>query len=122
MNRNVVHEHDVTSFQSRSEQLLNIGPKGLAVHRSFEDEGRGHAVVAQCSDEGGGLPVALQHLVDQAFTARGAAVDAGDIARDAGLIDEGQPFWIKPRLLSSQGLTRGGDVRPILFGGVQAFF
>jgi hypothetical protein len=122
VNRDIVHEHDVTSFQSRNENLFDIGSERLAVHRSFEHEGRGHTVVAQRSDERGSLPVAVQHLVDETLAARRTAVEAGDIGRNAGFIDEDEPLWIKPRLPPSQGLTRGGDVRPILLGGVQAFF
>lgn len=122
VNRDVVHEHDVTSFQSGSENLFDIGPKRLAVHGAFEHEGRGHTVVAQRSDECGGLPVAVQHLVDQALSARGAAVEPGDVACDAGFIDENEPLGIEPWLPPSQGPAIGGDVRPILLGGVQAFF
>jgi hypothetical protein len=64
VHRDIVHEHDVTSFQGRNENLLDIGPERLAVHRAFEHEGRGHMVVAQRRDEGGCLPVAMWHLVD----------------------------------------------------------
>ena len=122
VNGDIVHEYDVISFQSRSEKLFDIGPKRLAVHCAFEHEGRGHTVVAQGGDECEGFPVAVQHLLDQALALRRAAPEAGDVGRDAGFIDEDQPFWIKPWLPSSQGVARGGDVRPILFGGVQAFF
>jgi hypothetical protein len=50
----------------------------------------------------------VQHLLDQPLAPWGTAVQAGNIAGNAGFIDE--------------GLTLGGDVRPILLGGVQAFF
>ena len=122
VNRDVVHEHDVTSFQSGNEKLFDIGPERLAVHRSFEHEGGAHAVVAQGRDERGGLPIAVQHLLDQTLASRRTAVETGDRGRDAGFIDEDEPPWIEPRLPSSQGLARGRDVRPILLGGVQAFF
>lgn len=122
VNWDIVHEHDVTSFQGRSENLFDIGPKRRAVHRAFEHERRGHAVVTQRSDECRCLPVAVQHLLDQALAARGAAIKAGDIARNAGFINENQPPWVEPWLPSSQGLSIGRDVRPLLLGGVQAFF
>jgi hypothetical protein len=122
VNRNIIHEHDVTFFQARSENLFDISPERLAVHRPFEHEWRSHTVMAQRSDEGGSFPVAVQHLLNQTLSSRRAAVEAGDIARNAGFIDEYQLLWIEPRLSSSQGLTFGGDVRPILLGGVQAFF
>jgi hypothetical protein len=40
----------------------------------------------------------MQHLLDQPLAARRAPVEAGYVARDAGFIDENQPFWIKPWL------------------------
>jgi hypothetical protein len=49
-------------------------------------------------------------------------METGDIARDAGFIDENQPFWIEPWLSPSQGSAIGRDIRSILLGGVQAFF
>jgi hypothetical protein len=64
----------------------------------------------------------MQHLLDQTLAARRAAVETSNIGRNAYFIDEDELFWIKPRLPPSQGVTLGGDVRPILFGGVQAFF
>ena len=122
MHRNVVHEHDLAFLQGRSQDLLDVGSKCLAVHRAFEYERRRHPVVAQRGDEGRGLPVAVQNLVDQAFAARGAAIEASDIVGDAGFIDENQSSRIKLWLLPSQGSTIGRDVWSILLGGVKAFF
>jgi hypothetical protein len=59
--------------------------------------------------------------VNQALSERGAAIETGNIARDAGFIDENQPLWIKPWLPPLQGSAIGRDVRSILLGGVQAF-
>ena len=122
MNRDIVHEHDVTFFQGWSQNLFDIGPERLAVHRAFEHKRRGDPIVAQCSDECRGLPIAVQHLLGEALSARGAAVEAGDGARDTGFIDENEPPWIKLWLPSSQSLAIGRDVRPVLLCGVQAFF
>ena len=122
VNRDIIHEHDVTSLQRRSQDLFDIGAKGFTVHRTFEHERRGHAVVPQRGDKGRGLPIAVQDLLDQTLSARGATIETGDVARDAGFIDENQPLWIKPWLSPSQGSASGRDVRSILLGGVQAFF
>ena len=122
VNRDIVHERYVTSLERWSQDLFDIGAKGFAVHRTFEHERRGHVVVPQRGDEGRGLPVAVQDLVNQALSARGAAIETGNIARDAGFINENQPLWIKPWLPPSQGSAIGRDVRSILLGGVQAFF
>jgi hypothetical protein len=50
------------------------------------------------------------------------AITAGHVGRGAGFVDEDQPLRIKSRLFLAQGLTRGGDIRPILLGGVEDFF
>ena len=102
--------------------MLGIGPKRLAVHRAFEHERRADAVVTQRSDECCCLPVAMQHLLDQTRTARGAPIEAGDVAADRGFIDENQSLCIESWLPALQGLAIGRDVRPVLLGGVQAFF
>ena len=122
MNRDIVHEHNVAAFQSWSQKLFDISPERFAVHCPFEHERRLDTVVAQRRDERRGFPVTVQHLLDQPLAARRAAVETGDSAGYAGFIDEDEPFWIKPRLPPAQGDTPGGDVRPILLGGVQAFF
>lgn len=64
----------------------------------------------------------MQHLLDEPLAPWRSAIEPGDIGRDTGFINEDEPFRIKPRLLPLQSLTIGGDVRPILFGGAQAFF
>jgi hypothetical protein len=122
VNIDVVHEHDVTSFQRWSKNLFDIGNKHLAVHRPFEHEGSGNTIMTQRRDEGGGFPMAMQHLLDQTLAPWGSAVKPGDGGRDAGFINENEPFRIKSRLSPLQGFTTRGNVRPILFGGVQAFF
>ena len=122
MNADIVHEHNVASRQGRSEKLFSIGLEHLAVHRSFEHEGRGDTIVAQRSDESDGFPVAVQHCLDKPIALRRPPVETGNRCRDAGFIDEDKPFRIKPRLLLLQGLTCGGDVRPVLLGGPQTFF
>ena len=40
-----VHDDDVALPQLGNERLLDIGEKGLAVHRAVEDHGRSEAVV-----------------------------------------------------------------------------
>ena len=122
VNAHIVHEHDVASLQSRSEELLDIGLEYIAVHCAFAHKGRGNAVVPQRCDEGKSFPVPVQHLLHKPLTLRRPAKEACDRRRDAGFIDEHQPTWIQHSLPPSQCLTRGGNVWPILLGGPQAFF
>ena len=117
MNTDVVHEHNVTPRQRRSEKLFNVGLEHLAGHRSFEHEGRGDAIMAQRSDESDSFPVAMRHLLDKPLALRCSPVEAGNRCGDAGFIDKDKPLRIKPWLLLLQGLACGGDVRPVLLGG-----
>ena len=122
MDTDVVHEHDVASLQGRSEKLFGIGLEHLAGHRPFEHEGRGNTIMTQRSDESDGFPIAVWHLLDKPFALRCPSVEAGNRRGDAGFVDKDKPFRIEPWLLLLQGLTCGGDVRPVLFGGPQTFF
>src|SRR5580658_3912692 len=63
----------------------------------------------------------MRHLLDEPLTLRRSPVEAGNRRGDAGFIDKDKPLRVKPRLPLLQGLTCGGDVRPILLGGAQAF-
>jgi len=117
MDTDVVHEHDVASLQGRSKKLLRIGLEHLAGHRSFEHKGRGNAIMAQRSDEGDGFPVAVRQLLDEPLTLRRPTVETGNRRGDAGFVDKDKALRIKPWLPLLQGLTCGGDVRPILLGG-----
>ena len=78
--------------------------------------------MSQRSDERDGFPVPMRHLLDEPLTLWRTAIEACDRGRDAGFIDEDKPSRVEPRLLLLQGLTRGGDVRPVLLGGPQTFF
>ena len=118
----VIHEHDVISLQCRSEELFDIGLEHLTIHRAFEHEGRSNTVMTQRRDESDGFPVPMRHFLDEPLALRCSPVEAGDRRRDAGFIDEDQSLQIKPWLLLLQGLTSGGDVRPVLLGGPQTFF
>jgi hypothetical protein len=64
----------------------------------------------------------MRDLLDKPLALRCSPVEAGNRRGDAGFIDKDKPLRIKPRLLLLQGLTCGGDVRPVLLGGTQAFF
>ena len=59
-------EHDnIVGLEGRDEELLDLGEKPLAVDRAVEHAGRVDAIVAQRSQEGRGLPVAVRDLGDE---------------------------------------------------------
>jgi hypothetical protein len=57
---------------NRSENLFDVSPERLAIHRTFEHERRGQTIMAQRSDKRGALPVAVQHPLYQPLAAWGA--------------------------------------------------
>ena len=95
MGRQVVHDDDVARRQCRSQHLLDIGEEDRAVHGAIVDEGRGQAAQAQRSGEGGGLPMSVGNAGPAAFTAMGAAAQAGHLGRQAGLVDEDETLRVE---------------------------
>ena len=57
-----------------------------------------------------------------ALAALGPAAQARHLGRGAGLIDEDELLGIELRLGLEPGLAAGGNVRPLLLGGVGGFF
>lgn len=120
--RQIVHHHGVAALQCWHEALFEIGPEDWAVHRFVDYEGRRDPIVPEASDEGGDLPMAMRHLVDQPLSAPTAASETGHVGTGAGLIDEDQAGRIKQPLIVLPALARGGYVGAILLAGVHGFF
>jgi hypothetical protein len=79
----------------RREELFDVGLERFAIHSAFEHKGCGNPLVTQCRDEGNGLPVSVQHFLDEPFTLRCSAVQTCNRRRHAGFIDEYKPSRIK---------------------------
>ena len=95
VNAHIVHEHNVASPQSRSEELLDIGLECLAIHCAFAHEGRGNAIVTQRCDECKSFPVSVQHLLHEPLTLWRPAIEARDSRRNGSFIDEYELSRIK---------------------------
>src|SRR5262245_58015665 len=54
-----VHDDDVALPQLGNQRLFDISEKGLAVHWTIQNHGRGDAVVAKPGGEGGRFPMAM---------------------------------------------------------------
>src|SRR6516164_4809702 len=65
VNGDIVHEDNVTAFESWCEKLFDVGPERLAIHRRFEHERRGHTLLAKCRNKRSGLPIPVQYLLHQ---------------------------------------------------------
>src|SRR6266436_1808387 len=68
----VVHHHNVSALERRSQTLLEVGQKDFAVHCSVDQHRRDYSGETQARNEGHGLPVAQWHISDQALSARTA--------------------------------------------------
>ena len=66
--------------------------------------------------------MAVGHRRPAALSALGSAPQAGHLGRGAGLIDEDELLRIKVGLGVEPSLAAGGDIRPLLLGGVRGFF
>ena len=68
MGAEIVEDDDVARLQRRRKELIEIGAEALAADGSVEPAGRVVAVGAKSGEERRGLPLALGHLVDEAFS------------------------------------------------------
>jgi hypothetical protein len=64
----------------------------------------------------------MGHARDEALTARRTSIVPDHLRRDRGLVDKDEARRTQLGLLGFQRSALGGDVRPILLGGVQCFF
>jgi hypothetical protein len=64
----------------------------------------------------------MRHARDQALAAWCAAMGAGHVGLRPGFIHEDQAGRVDAALMAAPALALGGDVGPMLLGGVQAFF
>ena len=78
--------------------------------------------MAQPAYEGRCFPVAVRYLVNQPFALRRPAVEPRHLGGGGGLIDEDKVLRIKGRLFFPQRPAGRGNIGPILFGCVNAFF
>ena len=66
----VVHDDDVAGGQRRSEDLLDVGSQGHAIHGAVDRAGRRQTAQAQAGDEGGRLPMPMRHVTHQPLPAQ----------------------------------------------------
>ena len=83
----IVHHDDVASFQSRREELRDIGLEAVAVDRAVERHRRDHSRQAQRGDERRGLPVSVRNAAAQSFASRSAATAARHVGRSPCLVE-----------------------------------
>jgi len=62
----IVEDDDVALAQGWQEKVLDIGAEAFAVDRPVEDARRGELIVAECTEEREGAPVAVRCKAAQA--------------------------------------------------------
>lgn len=85
--REIVRDHGISRTQGRHQALLHIGEKPFAVHRPVKDRRSRDPCRSQCTDEGRGLPAAVQNLRDDTLTTKGSDARAGRIRVGSRLIE-----------------------------------
>lgn len=64
----------------------------------------------------------MRHAGHQALPTQGTAMGTGHVGLGPGLVDEDQAGRVDAALMAAPAFALGGDVGPMLLGGVQAFF
>ena len=118
----VVEDDDIAGRQFGGEELLGIGPEDRRVHGAVDGQRCDEAVMAQASDESGGLPVTVGCLGDQALPAGCPAVARGHVGRRAHFVEEDQPCRVEGLLLAYPEPAGKRDVATVLLTGEQRFF
>src|SRR6185437_7432267 len=77
---------------------------------------------AQPGDEGRGSPVTVRDFADDSLTCQPPPVAAGQVGRNASLVDEDQFRWVQRWLSGAPGGSGLDYVGPILFGRVLELF
>ncbi len=96
--------------------------EGVAVHRPVEKHRGARAIETQTGGEAGGLPMAMGYAGAATFTPRRPSAQPGHLGRGAGLVDEDELLGIEIGLAVEPRSAAGGDIRPLLLGGVRGFF
>ncbi len=122
MGGQVIHHDDVAWPKGLDENLLDVGPEGLGIHRPVEDHGCYQARKPERAREGSGFPVSVRNRGAAATPAKGTTTQARHLGGRAGFIDEDQTRRIEVGLGVEPVLSVHGDVWPFLLTGMRRFF
>lgn len=118
----IVHDHDVTRSQGGREMLFDPAAKEFAVDRTVNDQRRGQSRDSQGGQKGGGLPVSMRDVTDQARSFQGPSARANHVRLHPGFVEEHEPFGGDAVLPQFPGRAAFGHVGPLLFARSQDFF
>ncbi len=118
----VVGNDDIAGLERGTEEIPDVGQERRPLHRAIHHQRSRQAVMAQSSENRGGLPVTVRNGTDAALPLVGPAVAPCHLGAGAGFIKKYQSRGIKlalPRLPFTTCLLY---VRSFLLAGVQGFF
>src|SRR5665811_2457734 len=118
----IVHDDRIARLQLGDEKLLDIGQKHFAIDGTVNDAGRDHAALPQSSDERRDLPVAMRHCIDQPLATDCAPIAPDHVRRGPSLIEKDELASTQLGLVLAPRLTRSGDIRARLLGGMDGLF
>ena len=120
--RKVVHHHDVSGTQRRTQHLPNIDLEHFRIGRPFDGQCGGAAVKPDGGNHGGGPPVSGWCAGVDTFPSCGPAPQPGQVRFRPRFIEEDQPGRIPADLLPLPAPPRPLDVGPGLFAGAERLF
>ena len=120
--RKIVGDDHITRAQRRPQALLEVSQEGRAIHGTVQEPGSRDAVMAQCGNEGEGLPVSMRHLLEAALGAWRSSIELRHFGVQARLIEEDQPLRVPVWSLLPPRDPLLLHVRTLLLGGVRHFF
>lgn len=118
----VVHHQDVSGTERGQQEVLDIGPEGLAIDRPVQHEGRIDPVVTQGGDEGPGPPGAMRSPPDQALALRRPASERRHVGLGPYFIDEDKAARVDPALVTFPAGAAAAYVRAVLLFGQCCLF
>jgi len=122
MGRQVIHDDDVARAQRGREDLVQIGEKGVAIHRSIQESRCGQPIEAEGADKRAGLPVLMGRVIVVAAPSRTPPVATDQVRRRATFIKKHEAFGVNRGGGRLPRAARGGDVGTVLFGRAYRFF
>ena len=79
MGGEVVQDHDISLVQGRGQLGFDVEVEEFPVYRPADDPRRVQPIMAQCGDEGLGLPMAKGRVIDQTRSAWGPSSGLGPV-------------------------------------------
>ena len=118
----IVEDDDVTGWEGRNQELLDLGQELLAVDWAPEETRCIDPVMTQGGEEGERAPTAMRRLADQPVAARTPAAQGGHVGLGPGLVDKNQTPGIDARLAGLPLQAAPGDIRAVLLSRERSFF